>query len=79
MFKKKGAKYNMKFEIVKSNIINIPADAVVLPANTSLKEGSGASRAIFEAAGRKKLTQACKEIGYCEVGSGGQILTGRSK
>ncbi len=59
----------MKFEIVKSNIINIPADAVVLPANTSLKEGSGASRAIFEAAGRKKLTQACKEIGYCEVGS----------
>ena len=59
----------MKFEIVKSNIINVPADALVLPANTMLKEGSGTSTAIFEAAGRKKLTQACKKIGSCEVGS----------
>lgn len=59
----------MNFKIVKSNIVNIPADAVVLPANTMLKEGSGASTAIFKAAGRKKLTQACKAIGYCEVGS----------
>ena len=59
----------MKFELVKTNIINIPADAIVLPANTLLKEGSGASAAIFEAAGRKKLTQACKKIGSCEVGS----------
>lgn len=59
----------MKFEIVKSNIINIPVDAVVLPANTMLREGSGTSRAIFEAAGRKNLTQACKKIGSCQVGS----------
>lgn len=59
----------MKFEIVKSNIISIPADAVVLPANTMLREGSGTSRAIFEAAGRKNLTQACKKIGSCQVGS----------
>ena len=59
----------MKFDLVKSNIINVTADAIVLPANSMLKEGSGASAAIFEAAGRKDLTKACKKIGFCEVGS----------
>ena len=38
-------------------------------ANAVLKEGSGASTAIFEAAGRRKLAQACKKIGSCPVGS----------
>ena len=51
----------MKFDLVKSNIINVTADAIVLPANSMLKEGSGASAAIFEAAGRKDLTKACKK------------------
>ena len=59
----------MKFEIIKSNIVNISADAIVLPANEMLKEGSGTSTAIFDAAGRKQLTAACKKIGKCEVGS----------
>ncbi len=59
----------MKFEIVKTNIINVTADAIVLPANSKLKEGPGASSAIFEAAGRKDLTKACNKIGHCEVGS----------
>jgi len=59
----------MKFDLVKTNIVNLSADAIVLPANEKLKEGSGASTAIFEAAGRKQLTQACKKIGFCEVGS----------
>ena len=59
----------MKFDIVKTNIVNVSADAIVLPANSELKEGSGASKAIFKAAGRKNLTKACKKIGFCEVGS----------
>lgn len=59
----------MKFDIIKTNIANVAADAIVLPANEHLKEGPGASAAIFEAAGRKKLTKACAEIGHCEVGS----------
>ena len=58
----------MNFDLIKTNIVNVTADAIVLPANSKLKEGSGASTAIFEAAGRKKLTQACKKIGYCRVG-----------
>ena len=59
----------MKLTIVKGNIVHIHADAIVLPANPSLKEGAGASKAIFEAAGRKKLKAACEEKGPCKVGS----------
>ena len=59
----------MEYSIVKTNIINVVADAIVLPANTMLKEGSGTSTAIFQAAGRKQLTKACEKIGSCEVGS----------
>ena len=59
----------MDFIITNTNIVRVAADAIVLPANKYLKEGSGASRAIFEAAGRKELTQACEEIGHCDMGS----------
>ena len=64
----------MQFEIIKGNIINAATDAIVLPANPTLQEGTGTSAAIFEAAGRKKLSMACKKVlkqcgGKCEVGS----------
>ena len=58
----------MKFDIVKTNIVNITADAIVLPANEHLKEGRGASSAIFEAAGRAKLTKACRKLGHWNIG-----------
>lgn len=59
----------MNFSILKGNIVDVKVDAIVLPANTHLKEGSGASAAIFEAAGRKKLTKACAEQKHCDLGS----------
>lgn len=59
----------MKFEIVKANIVDVVSDAIVLPANEALKEGSGTSKAIFNAAGRKELTQACEKLGHCNIGS----------
>ncbi len=59
----------MDFQIIRTNIINVNAEAIVLPANSFLKEGKGSSEAIFKAAGRKRLTQACSKIGFCEVGS----------
>lgn len=52
----------MEFNIVSGNIVNVPANAIVLPANVHMREGSGASRAIYEAAGRKDLVNACKEV-----------------
>ena len=59
----------MDFKIINANILDVTAEAVVLPANTALKEGSGVSTVIFEAARRKKLEKACSEFGYCQVGS----------
>ena len=59
----------MNFSILKGNIVDVKVDAIVLPANTHLREGNGASAAIFKAAGRKKLTKACAEQGHCDLGS----------
>ena len=59
----------MEFQAVKGDITTIKTNAIVLPANTALKEGSGASQAIFQKAGRKELTAACKELAPVEVGS----------
>ena len=59
----------MLFRIERDNIINFEVDAIVLPANEKLKEGSGTSRAIFSAAGRRYLKDACSKIGSCEVGT----------
>ncbi len=59
----------MKILFVSGSITNVSADAWVLPANEELKEGSGTSAAIFEAAGRNKLKEACEKIGHCDVGS----------
>ena len=59
----------MKFDILKANIVNVYADAIVLPANEMLKEGSSTSHAIFEAAGADNLKKACDKIGHCDIGS----------
>ncbi len=59
----------MQIQYVKGNILNVKADAMVLPANRALKEGSGVSTAIFQAAGRRKLTEACRKIGSCAEGN----------
>ena len=59
----------MNFTVVRGNIVNVSADAIVLPANEKLKEGPETSKAIFDAAGRSKLSKACAEIGHCDTGS----------
>ena len=58
----------MTFDVVQNDITNMSVDAIVLPANEKLREGSGTSRAIFGKAGRKELTRACKELRSCRVG-----------
>lgn len=67
----------MKFRVEKANIVNVPADAIVTPANETLTCSSkkGSFRAIYEAAGKDKLEGACKEILWeqgeerCAIGS----------
>ena len=59
----------MQIQCIKGNILNVKADAMVLPANKALREGSGVSTVMFQAAGRKNLTDACRKIGTCEEGN----------
>ena len=58
----------MPLTIIRDNIAAVNTDAVVLPANPELKEGSGVSHAIYEAAGRIELESACASIGCCDFG-----------
>ena len=58
----------MPIVMIRNDIAKVSADAIVNPSNDKLLEGSGASRAIYLAAGEKKLTEACKKIGHCDVG-----------
>ena len=62
----------MEFRIVRNDITDMAVDAVVLAANSKLKEGKGLSKDIFEAAGRKELKKACKnaveKFGKVDVG-----------
>ena len=58
----------MEIQFYSGDISEFSADAIVLPANENLREGSGSSEAIFKAAGRQELTQACAKIGHCDVG-----------
>ena len=53
-----------KLRVERANIINVTADAIVLPADETLTctTEEGAFGAIFKAVGKEKLEQACKEV-----------------
>ena len=59
----------MKLEIIRNDITNMAVDAVVLPANSKLKEGKGTSNAIYEKAGRRLLEKELKKFGTVNVGT----------
>lgn len=50
----------MQFSVQRNDIANMAVDAIVLPANSRLMIGSGASRAIFDRAGKDELEKECK-------------------
>ena len=53
---------------IRNDITKVAADAIVNPANRNLLQGSGTSRAIYQAAGEQELTAACEAIGRCDLG-----------
>lgn len=69
--------FTMNFNVVRNDITNMKTDAIVLPANTLLKEGSGTSKAIFEKAGRAQLEKACADFlkKYHHVHVGDAVVT----
>ena len=58
----------MPFLMIRNDSTKVAADAIVNPANRNLLQGSGTSRAIYQAAGEQELTAACEAIGYCDLG-----------
>ena len=58
----------MPFLMIRNDITKVAADAIVNPANRKLLQGSGTSRAIYQAAGEQELTAACEAIGRCDLG-----------
>ena len=53
----------MALQIIRNNIINIEADAIVNTANPSVAVGRGVDQAIYEAAGWDQLIEAREKIG----------------
>lgn len=59
----------MPFQIVRNDVTKMKTDVVVNAANSHLRNGSGVCGAVFNAAGKDKLAEACRKIGHCSVGS----------
>lgn len=58
----------MPFLLIRNDITKVAVDAIVNPANRHLLQGSGTSRAIYQAAGEQELTAACEAVGPCDLG-----------
>lgn len=56
------------FTIIQSDITKLCVDAVVNAANTDLRMGGGVCKAIFEAAGADRLTDACRDLAPIKTG-----------
>ncbi len=61
----------MPFQIIRSNITKVKADAIVNTANPDAAIGGGVETAIYKAAGREKLLEARKKIGLLQPGEVG--------
>ena len=59
----------MPFSIVTGDILEVRADAVVVPANEQLLIDGGVGLKVALAAGRRKLQRACDAAGGCETGT----------
>lgn len=58
----------MPLAIVRQDITQMHVDAIVNAANTALQRGGGVCGAIFEAAGKEKLREACDKLAPIRTG-----------
>lgn len=58
----------MPFKILRQDITKMEVDVIVNAANTQLKMGGGVCKAIFNAAGKKELKQACDQLAPIKTG-----------
>jgi O-acetyl-ADP-ribose deacetylase len=62
--------------LLKGNIVEVRADAIVNAANSGLRGGSGVDGAIHDAGGRS-IMEECRKIGGCPTGSAVATTAGR--
>ena len=55
-------------KLVLGDITQMETDAIINPASTDLQPCEGICKAIYSRADGEALSQACKKIGYCEMG-----------
>lgn len=55
-------------DIIKTDITELDTDCIVNAANAELREGSGVCGAIFRAAGREEMTEACSKLNSVVTG-----------
>ena len=58
----------MSFEIIRNNIVNVEADAIVNTANPMVAVGAGVDQAVYEAAGWDRLLEERRKIGVMKPG-----------
>ena len=58
----------MSFEIIRNNIVNVSADAIVNTANPYVTYGYGVDKAVYEAAGKERLLEERAKIGVMKPG-----------
>jgi len=63
----------MPLTIIRNDITEMETEAIVNAANTQLVEGGGVCGAVFDKAGRQKMTEACAKLAPCAVG--GAVIT----
>lgn len=61
----------MPFKIIKSDITNVKADAIVNTVNPNVIIGEGVEYAIYNAAGKEELLKAREKLGYMPPGEVG--------
>ena len=59
----------MPLRIVRDDLVNLRADAIVLPSNERLSIDGGAGYAVARKAGLFRLRRAVRKVGGCAVGS----------
>lgn len=59
----------MAFDIITGDLLQIEADAIVVPVSPNVCDGAGLGKLVYEAAGLQEIMKARKEIGRIRVGT----------